>query len=289
MDLTPNDEQEALRSATEDWCADNLPLDAARERPASIWQGMEDMGWFDMTGPSLGLDHATEALLYAQLGRYLAPIGAVSTTVARRWAGAEGKVALALGTRILDPEDCSSALGLFDGKMGVADFSTGDAAASLDLSTRMCVLDQEPSPSLLNEGQAALHFRLLAAAYSTGCAETAGTMATEYAKMREQFGKPIGSFQAIKHICADMAVRSQVARSQLYFAACALDKGDGDAAFHIAAAKRLADQAALENGRANIQVHGGIGMTDEALAHLPLKRAHLLQFVAPVETAELLG
>jgi len=113
-------------------------------------------------------------------------------------------------------------------------------------------------------------------------------MAAGYAAIREQFGKAIGSFQGVKHPCADMAVRSAVARSQLYFAACAFDAGAADLAFHVGAAKRLADGAALDNARSNIQVHGGIGMTDAANPHLLLKRAHLLQFVAPIATAVLL-
>src|SRR3546814_13950007 len=92
-------------------------------------------------------------------------------------------------------------------------------------------------------------------------------MAAAYAQVREQFERPIGWFQAIKHLCADMAVRCAIARSQLYYAACALDAGDAGAAFHVAAAKRLADQAALDNGRANIQIPGGIGMTGEAYTH----------------------
>jgi alkylation response protein AidB-like acyl-CoA dehydrogenase len=86
-----------------------------------------------------------------------------------------------------------------------------------------------------------------------------------------------------------MAVRAAVARSQLYFAACALDAGDPESDFHVAAAKHLADQAAVDNGRANIQVHGGIGMTDEAAPHLCLKRAHLLSFIAPARRDILLG
>ena len=138
------------------------------------------------------------------------------------------------------------------------------------------------------DAAAPLHLQLLTAAYAVGCADAARDMAADYAKLRQQFDRPIGWFQALKHICSDMAVRAAVARSQLYYAACALDAGDADAAFHIAAAKRLADQAALDNGRANIQVHGGIGMTDEAAPHLCLKRAHLLQFIAPANAALLL-
>ncbi|MEQ9663348.1 MAG: acyl-CoA dehydrogenase family protein [Parasphingopyxis sp.] len=288
MDLTPNDEQEALRFATIAWLEGNMPLAEARNRAPTLWSGMKEMGWLEMTRPEMGLDHATEALIFAELGRFLAPVAALSTAVAARWTGLLDTVAVALRGHVLDPVGTTSALGLFDGKAGLIEFAAESATPGLDLSTLQVRLDEMPSPSLIDEPLAALHFRLLAAAYGVGCAEAAGDMATEYAKVREQFGKPIGSFQAIKHICADMAVRSQVARSQLYYAACALDAGDADTAFYVAAAKRLADQAALENGRANIQVHGGIGMTDEAQPHLPLKRAHLLQFVAPVETADLL-
>lgn len=288
MDLTPKDEQETLRSATVDWLADNMPLDQARARPDGIWQGMEDMGWFGLTTGAIGLDHATEALLFAELGRFLAPVSAISTAVALRWSDTEGKVALSLGERILDAGDTGTALGLFDGKAGLVSYQAAAAEPSLDLSTAQIILDDAPEPVLLSAPEAVLHFRLLTAAYAVGCAEAAGAMATDYAKIREQFGKPIGSFQAIKHMCADMAVRSQVSRSQLYYAACALDGGDPDVDFHVGAAKRLADQAALENGRANIQIHGGIGMTDEALAQFPLKRAHLLQFIAPTAAAELL-
>lgn len=289
MDLTPNDEQEALRTATVDWLEAHMPLAQARSRSASLWQGMEEMGWLGMTTPALGLDHATEALLFAELGRFLAPVGAISSAVGARWMARSGKLALALGSRILDADATGTALGIWDGKTGLADYEGGDPIPGLDLSTGQIVLAEAPDPRFCEEPLAPLHLQLLAAAYATGCADAACAMASDYALVREQFGKPIGSFQAIKHLCADMAVRAAVARSQLYYAACTLDADDAEAAFHIAAAKRLADQAALENGRTNIQVHGGIGMTDEAMPHLLLKRAHLLQFVAPVDQERLLA
>src|SRR3546814_3293411 len=128
---------------------------------------------------------------------------------------------------------------------------------------------------------ATLHRQILAASYAIGAADAARDMAGAYAQVREQCEGPIGWFQAIKHLCADMAVRCASARSQLYYAACALDAGDAGAAFHVAAAKRLADQAALDNGRANIQIHGGIGMTDEDSTQFCTTRAHPLQHVAP--------
>jgi alkylation response protein AidB-like acyl-CoA dehydrogenase len=293
MDLTPNSDQEALRTATADWCRDAMPLDGARNRPAGLWRQLEEMGWTGMTAPGMGLDHATEALVFAELGRFLAPIGLLSTAVAARWVGGTAKVALALPdegrVRLFGAEDTSMALGLWAGQTRIIMLpGTLDTQPGLDLSASLAVIDLPLSPNILGDPSAALHLQLLAASYAVGCADAARDMAADYAKIREQFDRPIGWFQSLKHICADMAVRCAVARSQLYYAACALDSDDVEAAFHIAAAKRLADQAALENGRANIQVHGGIGMTDEAYPHLCLKRAHLLSFIAPVSTRDLL-
>lgn len=294
MDLTPNDDQSAFRTATADWCRDNMPLEDARDRPANIWQQLEAMGWVGMTAPGMDLDHATEALVFAELGRFLAPVALLSSAVAARWAGIDGKAALAVadrsGVRLLDVDPAQHALGIFAGGAGHFALPEGAAGtASLDPSATLVRIEGSPEVETLDDPRAALHLQLLAAAFGVGCADAARDMAVGYAQMREQFERPIGSFQAIKHMCADMAVRAAVARSQLYYAACSLDADDADMTFHIAAAKRLADQAALENGRVNIQVHGGIGMTDEAYPHFCLKRAHLLQFIAPVDTASLLA
>src|SRR3546814_12281085 len=101
---------------------------------------------------------------------------------------------------------------------------------------------------------ATLHRQILAAAYAIGAADAARDMAAAYAQVREQFERPIGWFQAIKHLCADMAVRCAIARSQLYYAACALDAGDAGAAFPVAAAKRPAAPAALAKRPPNIPI-----------------------------------
>lgn len=293
MDLTPDADQIALQNATSDWCRTNMPLDNARSRPAGLWQELDAMGWIGMTAPGMGLDHATEALVFAELGRFLAPVALLSSAVAARWTETGRKVALALPgeeiTRLFDSHGARQALGTFGPATGFLEIEPDCAThPSFDPSTSIARLATRGPVEAINDPRAAMHLQLLAAAYSVGCADAARDMAAEYAKLRQQFGRPIGWFQALKHICSDMAVRAAVARSQLYYAACTLDAGEADAAFHIAAAKRLADQAALDNGRANIQVHGGIGMTDEASPHLCLKRAHLLQFVAPAENRILL-
>lgn len=298
MDLTPDAEQEAFLAATAEWCRDNMPLEQARQRPAGLWSALEEMGWTGMTAPDMALTHATEALVFAELGRHLAPVALISTAVAARWTGHRGKTALALldrhleggRLRVFDPEDAGQALGL-TGHLAAVTILPSDLGGepALDLSAPLAHLDPAPPFEALGDPRAALHFQLLAAAFAAGCADAARDMAAEYAKVREQFERPIGWFQALKHICADMAVRCAVARSQLLFAACALDAGQDDAAFHIASARQLAEQAAIENARANIQVHGGIGMTDEAYPHFCLKRAHLLSFIAPARRDIILG
>lgn len=293
MDLTPNDEQIALQLATADWCEENLALSSARARPADLWSKLETMGWTNMASPDAGVDHATEALIFAELGRFLAPIALISTAVASRSAAADGKVALALPSgdklRIFDGDGASQALAVCYSQATIFNIAVAATSApSLDQSTNVALIAAPDAPQAVDDPKAVLQLQLLSAAYAVGCADAARDMAAGYARLREQFERPIGWFQAIKHMCADMAVRCAVARSQLYYAACALDFADDDAAFHVAAAKTLADQAALENGRGNIQIHGGIGMTDEAYPHFCLKRAHLLAFVAPASRAALL-
>jgi len=118
---------------------------------------------------------------------------------------------------------------------------------------------------------------VLTAALQVGMAQWSCDLAVEYAKGRVQFGRPIGGFQAVKHLCADMAVRAEVARCAVQAAAVTVDQPDvGDADAAAAGAKILADEAAVTNGRSCIQVHGGMGFTWEVPAHLAYKRARVL-------------
>jgi alkylation response protein AidB-like acyl-CoA dehydrogenase len=108
---------------------------------------------------------------------------------------------------------------------------------------------------------------LLTAAEQAGSAARTTELAVRYAKEREQFGRPIGGFQAVKHLCAQMLVRAELARTAVYAAAVTADPVE------IAGAKLLADDAAVGNARDCLQVHGGMGFTWEADVHLHLKRA----------------
>jgi alkylation response protein AidB-like acyl-CoA dehydrogenase len=127
--------------------------------------------------------------------------------------------------------------------------------------------------------------RTLAAAEAAGGARATLDMALAYAKVREQFGRTIGSFQAIKHHLADMLTRSEMAVATAWDAARVVpgpdgSGGDGQADLAAAVAATVAVRAYLDNARMNIQVHGGIGFTWEHDAHLYLRRAQTLAALA---------
>lgn len=111
------------------------------------------------------------------------------------------------------------------------------------------------------------------------CAEMVGAMeealrrAVEYSHQRVQFGRPIGSFQALKHKAANMYVNVEMARSSMYYAAMALDEARDDARAAMSAAKAFCSDAFLAVSKDAIQMHGGIGYTDEHDIHFFYKRA----------------
>jgi alkylation response protein AidB-like acyl-CoA dehydrogenase len=114
------------------------------------------------------------------------------------------------------------------------------------------------------------------AAEAVGVAARVTEMAVAYAKERKQFGRPIGSYQAVSHACAQMFLETEGARSVAYWAAWALDHDPEAAHTACAAAKSYACDAAVHVARSALQVHGGIGFTWEHDLHLFLKRAESL-------------
>jgi alkylation response protein AidB-like acyl-CoA dehydrogenase len=117
--------------------------------------------------------------------------------------------------------------------------------------------------------------RVLTAAMLAGIAERSVELSVGYAKQRVQYGKLIGSFQAVKHRCAEMAVRAESGWAITALAAVALANDLPHAGFDAAAAFSVARSAALANARDNIQNHGAIGFTSEHVAHRYVKRAHV--------------
>ena len=112
-----------------------------------------------------------------------------------------------------------------------------------------------------------------AAAEMLGAARRCMEMSVEYAKVRQQFGQPIGAFQAIKHACAEMLLEVENAHAAVYYAAWALDAGSPDAELAASVAKAYVGDASRKVCGSAIQVHGGIGFTWEYDLHLYVKRA----------------
>ncbi|TNF61620.1 MAG: acyl-CoA dehydrogenase [Deltaproteobacteria bacterium] len=115
--------------------------------------------------------------------------------------------------------------------------------------------------------------RIALAAEQVGAAEMCLDMSVEYAKVRKQFGRPIGSFQAIKHKCADMLMMVESARSAAFYASALASQGDASIDEAASSAKAFCSDTFFHCASENIQIHGGIGFTWEHPAHMYFKRA----------------
>ncbi|MBL7548063.1 acyl-CoA/acyl-ACP dehydrogenase [Frankia sp. AgB1.9] len=184
---------------------------------------------------------------------------------------------------------------------GEADGLTRTRLATLDQTRRQARLDLAGVPARLigAEGEAwpaierAIRLAIVAlAAEQVGGAARVLDMAVDYAKTRVQFGRPIGSFQAVKHKLADVLVEVESARSASYAATAAAQRPDDpEFALVTSLAKAFCSDAYVHAAAENIQVHGGIGFTWEHPAHLYLKRAKSSRvlFGDPVHHRELLA
>jgi alkylation response protein AidB-like acyl-CoA dehydrogenase len=155
-------------------------------------------------------------------------------------------------------------------------------APTMDMTRRWCVVEFDGVQGELlggaNEGWPILERALqrstaLLAAECVGGAHKVLDMSVEYAKVRMQFGRPIGSFQAVKHRCADMLVDVEMARSAMYYAAWAASDSDEELPLAASIAKAWCGEAYTRVAANGIQVHGGIGFTWEHDMHLYFKRA----------------
>jgi alkylation response protein AidB-like acyl-CoA dehydrogenase len=127
--------------------------------------------------------------------------------------------------------------------------------------------------------------RVLLAAEAVGVARECTDLAAAYAKVRHQFGRPIATFQAVKHHCADMLVATELATAAVWDAARAASTGGAELSYAAAVAAALAGPAANQCANLAIQVHGGIGFTWEHDAHLFLRRATVLNALLEPERA----
>jgi alkylation response protein AidB-like acyl-CoA dehydrogenase len=265
------------------------------------WQQLGEAGVFHLCLPEsvggVGLGLAEAALVFEELGRALVPGPLVASHLAAGLVdGADdgsvvvGLVDLGVKTGaglpvIIEQLDDLDVL-LVLSETGVESVDLGQIDGTrlqrpMDPLTPVWSVARLPRGELVAGPEIVEWWRrdgtVLTAALQVGAATWLTDLAVAYAQQRRQFGRPIGSFQAVKHLCADMAVRAEVARCAVHAAAVTVDEPDvGDGVLAAAGAKLLADEAAIVNGRACIQVHGGMGFTWEVPAHLAYKRARVL-------------
>ena len=296
MDFWLSDEQRELQAAVRSLVHGRFDLaelaaHEGTERVITRWDELAAMGIFSMRSDGLGVREA--ALAFEELGRGLVPGPLVATHVAAGLVdgAADGTAIVGLYepgaevTMVEHAADASALLWFDDDVVRVVDPS----ALTLKLVDRpldplspvWLASGEATTGSSIASGPDALRLRqlgvTLTAALQLGVALGATELAAAYAAEREQFGRPIGSFQAVKHILADMLTKAEVARSAVYAAACALDGASDDEPERAAAvAKVMAGDAALHCGRYGIQVHGGMGFTWEVHAQRYWKRAVVL-------------
>jgi alkylation response protein AidB-like acyl-CoA dehydrogenase len=312
--LIANEDERMIVDSVREYLARELPIERLRPKAApvdaaAVRQGLVKLGWFGVGLPEAvggsGLGLVEEMLVQRECGRYLATPSVLATVLASHVAMECGEATLAAdliagqASAALAIPSAPAAAGICeafaidwdDGALLLAWNDEGmglfDAAAlagkrrdeCLDNSVTMHAgrLALDRPKFWVGAEQAALGLRaqVLLSAALTGLAEHACDLTVGYAKVREQFGQAIGAFQAVKHRCADMGIRGRLAWYQTSLAALKVAAGAPDAAFHAASAKLVAAQAAHENGRAAIQLHGGIGFQSECDAHWFMKRAHI--------------
>jgi alkylation response protein AidB-like acyl-CoA dehydrogenase len=239
-----------------------------------------------------------EVLVHESLGAALTPGPLVAASLAARLADdiAAGVVDGSVVPAVLDATrpnvdvvehlrdaDVLVVLGVDDVRVvDVSDVEARDAVHPTDPTTPVSLIMRRPEGRVVGGPDDAARLRLLGSLLSSaqlvGNSEASTALAVDYAKQREQFGRPIGSFQGIKHLLADSYVRTEVARSAVWAAGVIVDEPDaGDLRRAVAGARVLAARAGTENAKTCIQVHGGMGFTWEVDAHLYLKRAIVLE------------
>ena len=163
-----------------------------------------------------------------------------------------------------------------------------EVPANLDQSRRAARVRLDAAPATVLPGARGLLTdvaRTVFAAESAGVARETTEQAADYAKIRQQFGRPIGTFQAVKHHCANMLVAAELAAAAAWDAGRAGIGGGDQLSYTAAIAAVLAVPAAVSNASLNIQLHGGIGFTWEHDAHLYLRRAAAIAAVVDTEQA----
>jgi alkylation response protein AidB-like acyl-CoA dehydrogenase len=303
-----SDDQRAVRDAIDELCRARWDPAAMRRRVAGeddgsqLWRELAGAGWtgaaVDQSHGGQGLGTVELALVCEGLGKALAPgtfFGNAAAAVLVQSAGDEqqrqrwlpGFAAGAMRGAIAMVQPDGSALALdADGAAAVvlvgpghatiaaADSCSFESLDGIDVTrrlTRVHAAQAEPLPG--DCGPALDRLEVALGAELVGVAQRALDLAVEHARTRQQFGRPIGAYQAVSHRCADMLLDVESARSAVLCAAWTADHDAAVLPFASSVAKIAAAQGAWRVTGSSLQVHGGIGFTWEHDCHLLLRRA----------------
>jgi alkylation response protein AidB-like acyl-CoA dehydrogenase len=305
-----SDDQQAIKRTAKELLAERFKMERVRELAEAgryddaAWKELCELGW---PGIFIGEDHGGQGLgtveliiLMEELGYALAPLPFLSNAAAglvldaagsdeqrERWlpgiasGEARGTVGLVKedGEARLVPDADSAEVILLLGHEGARiverDQAEVEPVDTMDATRRFCRVRGGDAGEAL-EGDRIPGISRMAAALAaelTGVAQRAMEMAVEYARERKQFGRPIGSYQAVSHRCAQMLFETEGARSASYYAAWCGDAEPETLPLAACMAKAYASDAGWRVCTSSLQVHGGIGFTWEHDLHFFLKRA----------------
>jgi alkylation response protein AidB-like acyl-CoA dehydrogenase len=295
INLPLNEIQSDLVDTVGDMVGDLFPIESAIKGAASgieriadeRWGALAELGAFGIAlsedEGGVGLGSPEEYLVFREFGRGLVPGPLVGTALAARYALQAGDVELSaalvggarragmvVGDKVVDADAGDLAVAVDVSGITIFEVESVEAVEATDPLSRVGI-PRLRQVHRVDDDTASLRGRLLVGAYAVGLAEATADISVEYAKTREQFGRPIGAFQAVKHRCSEMVIRAYPARVQLAVGAVLLDEGAGRR--EIASGHVMAVEAAYVNAGENIQNFGGIGFTAEARPGSHLKRA----------------
>jgi alkylation response protein AidB-like acyl-CoA dehydrogenase len=312
MRFLPTSDQAAMSEAVRETLAKECTPEILRNagdpaRDRRIWGALASLGVYGLTAPEeaggLGLDQRDAVGVYEEIGRAAVPgpvaeafaacpvlAAAPADGPASGWLGSiaagDAVVSVGLGTApLVESADQADLLILQHGTelhaVAAADRQV-KRAQSVDANRRLFTVQWQPSPrTVFAAGDDAVarardHLLLATSAQLVGLARKLLDLAVAHVSVREQFGRPLGTLQAVQHRLADVAVGIEFADPAVARAACSLAAGAPSAARDVAMAKVLASQAAERAAYSGLQVHGAIGYTREHEFHLYALRAWAL-------------
>jgi alkylation response protein AidB-like acyl-CoA dehydrogenase len=283
MDLDLSDDQVALRDGIESMLEGRFDSDRIRAGfDRAMFAELAEAGVFSLRAD--GFSWADCVVVFEQLGRFCVPGPLVSSLLL-----GDGRITGLVENAEpvwIEHLDTLDEVVVFSGadarRIDAGEIIAEPSTWPLDPLTPIAKVAALPAGHPLNADavERRREGATLTAAFQLGLADRCTELAVAYAKERVQFDRPIAAFQAIKHLCADMLVRTEVARAAVYAAGAHLDDVDlasyADLDRGISGAKVMAGEAAIANGKAATQVFGGMGFTWEVDVHLYLKRAWVL-------------